>query len=65
MYDVDLVEQALGVTIGDRKPDTYVPAEPYEELFSEGGRYRDVGKGSRIRDKMNAEERAVMARERG
>ena len=65
MYDVDLVEQALGVKIGDKKPDVYVPAEPYEELFSEGGRYRHLGKGSRIRDKMNAEERALMARERG
>ena len=65
MYDVDLVEKVLHTTIGDRAPDPPVPAEPYEELFSEGGRYRDVGKGSRIRDKMNAEERRVMARERG
>jgi Pyruvate/2-oxoacid:ferredoxin oxidoreductase delta subunit len=65
MYDSDLVEQILGVKIGDGKPADYLPAEPYEEFFSEGGLYRHVGKGSRIRDKMNAEERAVMARERG
>ena len=65
MYDSDLVEEVLGVTIGDRKPADYLPAEPYEDYFSEGGLYRHVGKGSRIRDKMNAEERAVMARERG
>jgi Pyruvate/2-oxoacid:ferredoxin oxidoreductase delta subunit len=64
MYDVSLVEDALGVTIGDKSPG-YVPAEPYEELFSEGGLYRHLGKGSRIRDKMNAEERAAMAREKG
>jgi Pyruvate/2-oxoacid:ferredoxin oxidoreductase delta subunit len=65
MYDVSLVEQALGVTIGDTAPPVPEPAEPYEELFSEGGMYRHLGKGSRIRDKMNAEERAIMARERG
>src|SRR5215475_13587930 len=64
MYDVDLVEKALVVRIGDRKPDEYEPALPYEELFSEGGRYRSLGKGSRIREKMNAEERAVLQSER-
>ena len=66
MYDVDLVEKLLGVEIGDRKPDEYVPAQPYEELFSEGGlpSVRHLGHGSRIRDKMSAEERAIMARER-
>jgi hypothetical protein len=65
MYDVDLVEEALGTKIGDTKPAEYVPAEPWEELFSEGGRYRHLGKGSRIREKMNAEERAILQRERG
>jgi hypothetical protein len=66
MYDVDLVEQLLGEPIGDQKPDQYVPAQAYEELFSEGPppSVRHLGKGSRIRDKMNAEERAIMARER-
>ena len=49
-----------------RKPAEYVPARPYEELFSEGPppSVRHLGNGSRIRDKMNAEERAIMARER-
>jgi len=37
MYDVDLVEQLLGTTITDRKPDVYSPAQPYEEYFFEGG----------------------------
>ena len=66
MYDVDLVERTLGVTIGDRKPDAYEPAQPWEAFFSEGGEasIRHLGKGSRIREKMNAEERAIMARER-
>jgi Pyruvate/2-oxoacid:ferredoxin oxidoreductase delta subunit len=66
MYDVDLVERLLEVKITDRKPDQYVPAQPYEELFSEGGAasVRHLGKGSRIREKMNAEERAVFERER-
>jgi hypothetical protein len=64
MYDVDLVEQALGVTIGDQKPEQYEPPQAWEELFSEGGMYRHIGRGSRIREKMNAEERAIMARER-
>ena len=67
MYDVDLVEQLLGAEVGDRKPVHYIPAEAYEEYFSEGGgrSVRHLGKGSRIRDKMNAEERAIIARERG
>jgi Pyruvate/2-oxoacid:ferredoxin oxidoreductase delta subunit len=66
MYDVDLVEQLLGETVGDRKPDTYIPAQAYEEYFSEGGEksVRHLGKGSRIREKMNAEERALLASER-
>ena len=67
MYDVDLVEELLGVEITDKRPDEYIPAQPYEELFSEGGRHtvRHLGKGSRIWEKMNAEERAIMQRERG
>jgi Pyruvate/2-oxoacid:ferredoxin oxidoreductase delta subunit len=60
MYDVDLVERVLEVSIGDRKPPHYAPARPYEEFFSEGGLYRHLGKGSRIREKINAEERAVL-----
>ena len=60
MYDVDLVERTLGVTIGDTKPETYEPAQPYEEYFSEGGLYRHLGKGSRIREKMTAEERKIL-----
>ena len=64
MYDSDLVEQALNVKIGDTSPDPPTPAQPYEELFSEGGLYRQIGKGSRIREKMTAEERAIFARER-
>ena len=67
MYDVDLVEQLLDVKIGDRAPGEYLPAHAWEDLFSEGGArsVRHLGKGSRIREKMNAEERAVIARERG
>ena len=67
MYDVDLVEELLGIQVTDRKPDQYFSAEPYEELFSEGGQrsVRHLGRGSRIWEKMNAEERAVMQRERG
>jgi len=67
MYDVDLVEQLLGTPIGDGKPDVPTPPEPWEDLFSEGGSrsVRHLGKGSRIRDKMNTEERAILARERG
>ena len=57
MYDVDLVEAVLGVKIGDTKPAEYTPARPYEEYFSEGGLYRHLGKGSRLREKMNEEER--------
>ncbi len=67
MYDVDLVEQLLGEKIGDRKPASYVPARAWEEHFSEGPppSVRHLGKGSRIRDKMNDEDRAIIARERG
>lgn len=58
MYDTDLVEQVLGVKITDKKPAEREPALPFEEYFSEGGLYRHLGKGSRIREKMNQEERA-------
>jgi len=66
MYDVDLVEQLLEVTITDQKPDAYIPAQPYEEYFSEGGTHsiRHLGHGSRIREKMNTEERAILEQER-
>ncbi len=66
MYDVALVEELLGIPIGDKKPDEYVPAEAYEEFFSEGGErsVRHLGKGSRIRDKMNAEEKQLLQQER-
>ena len=64
MYDSNLVEQALNTKITDTPPDEQIPAQPYEELFSEGGLYRHLGNGSRIREKMNAEERAIFARER-
>jgi Pyruvate/2-oxoacid:ferredoxin oxidoreductase delta subunit len=64
MYDVELVEKVLGVKITDDAGGEPIPAEPYEEFFSEGGLYRHLGHGSRIREKMNAEERAIFARER-
>ncbi len=66
MYDVDLVEQVLGVKIGDQKPDEYIAARPYEEYFSEGGAnsVRHLGKGSRIREKMNEEERRILSMEK-
>ena len=57
MYDVGLVEQALDVKIGDTSPEEYTPAQPYEDYFSEGGLYRHLGEGSRLRAKMNKEER--------
>ncbi len=64
MYDSNLVEDVLGVKITDTSAPEPIPAQPYEEYFSEGGLYRHLGKGSRIRDKMAAEERAIFARER-
>jgi ferredoxin len=69
MYDVNLVEELLGTKITNTPPDPPVPAQPYEEFFSEGGEHsvRHLGKGSRIREKMNADERAILniARVRG
>jgi Pyruvate/2-oxoacid:ferredoxin oxidoreductase delta subunit len=66
MYDVNLVEEILGVKIGDTVPAQYVPAQPYEEYFSEGGErsVRHLGKGSRIWDKMNSEEKQILQAER-
>ena len=63
MYDVTLVEELLGVKIGEQKPDQYVPAEPYEEYFSEGGSQsvRHLGRGSRIWAKMNDEEKQILS----
>ena len=54
----------LDVKITDEKP--YVPAQPYEDYFSEGGAesVRHLGKGSRIWAKMNDEEKQIFARER-
>jgi Pyruvate/2-oxoacid:ferredoxin oxidoreductase delta subunit len=59
MYDTTQIEELLGVKIGDQKPAEYRPAMPYEEYFAEGGSesIRDTGSGSRIREKMNKEER--------
>ncbi len=62
MYDASLVEKVLGVKIGDGPPEEPVPAKPYEEFFSEGGLYRHLGKGSRIKDKIRAEEWAILNR---
>jgi ferredoxin len=59
MYDTNLVEQVLDVKIGD-EPGPYRPPEPYEDYFSEGGGYRHIGKGSRILEKMQREERERM-----
>ena len=61
------IPDEFGEKVGDRKPDAYVPAQAWEEYFSEGGppSVRHLGKGSRIRDKMNDEERSIIARERG
>jgi len=66
MYDVDLVEAQLGVKITDQKPSEYIPAQAYEEYFSEGGALsvRHLGKGSRIWAKMNDEEKATLSIEK-
>ncbi len=66
MYPVNMVEELTGVKITDTPPDDPVPAQPYEEFFSEGGdeSVRHLGKGSRIREKMTAEERQIMNVER-
>ena len=66
MYDVSLVEELLDVQVTDKKPETYIPAQPYEEYFSEGGAQtvRHLGKGSRIWAKMNDEEKKILAAER-
>jgi Fe-S-cluster-containing hydrogenase component 2 len=64
MYDTSMVENVLGEKVTDKPPDEPIPAKPWEEYFSEGGQYRHLGKGSRIREKMTAEERAIFARER-
>jgi len=59
MYDTTQIEELLGVKVGDQKPEAYHPALPYEEYFAEGGAksIRDTGNGSRIREKINKEER--------
>jgi Pyruvate/2-oxoacid:ferredoxin oxidoreductase delta subunit len=58
MYSADFIEELLGVKIGDNKPAEYLPADAYEKYFTEGGALsvRHLGKGSRIREKMTAEE---------
>jgi len=62
MYSTDFVEELLGVAVEDQKPEEYIPAEAYEDYFSDGGRYsvRHLGKGSRLREKMNVEERKMI-----
>ena len=64
MYDVDLVEHVLGVKITDKAPTEHAAPEAWEEYFSEGGLYRHLGSGSRIREKMTSEERVLFDRER-
>src|SRR5262249_20199803 len=58
MSPTELVENALGLAIGDAKPAERQPPHPWEDDFAEGGIYRHVGHGSRIAEKMSAEERA-------
>ena len=62
MFSTDFVEELLGVKIEDKIPDQYIAAKPYEEFFTESGSMsvRHLGKGSRIRDKINAEERKFL-----
>ena len=66
MYNTDFVEELLGLEIEDKKPEGYLAAEAYEDYFSDGGRYsvRHLGKGSRLREKMNAEERKIVSWEK-
>ena len=61
MYSTDFVEKLLDVTIDDQIPG-YVAAKPYDQYFTESGEFsvRHLGKGSRIRDRMNAEDRKVL-----
>jgi len=62
MYNTDFVEELLGVEVGDHKPNPPIPAQAYEEYFSEGGArsVRHLGQGSRIREKMTKEDRDLM-----
>jgi Pyruvate/2-oxoacid:ferredoxin oxidoreductase delta subunit len=62
MYPTEMIEEMFQVKIGDNKPEQYRPAEPLEEFFAEGGRYsvRDLGNGSRIREKIVKDERKRM-----
>lgn len=62
MYNTDFVEELLGVEVGDRIPDPYLPAQAYEEYFSEGGArsVRHLGQGSRIREKITKEDRELL-----
>jgi len=62
MYPTDLVEEMFDLKIGDKKPEDYHAASPFEEFFAEGGTYsvRMLGSGSRIRDKINKDERKRM-----
>ncbi len=63
MYPTDTVEKLLDVKIGETKPDAYIPAEPYEEFFSEGGdrSIRDSGKGSRILERIAKDDHKKMS----
>jgi Pyruvate/2-oxoacid:ferredoxin oxidoreductase delta subunit len=58
MYDTDLVEETLGVPIGDTKPPVRTPPAPWEDEFAEGGAHRHLGHGSRIAAQISAEARA-------
>ena len=59
MYDTSMIEEMLDVKIENEKPEQYRPAEAYEQFFAEGGAesVRELGKGSRIREKIQKEER--------
>tara|TARA_B100000809_G_scaffold196262_1_gene195745 strand:- start:329 stop:865 length:537 start_codon:yes stop_codon:yes gene_type:complete len=59
MYPTDMVEEIIGREIGNKCPETTIEAEAYEEHFALGGRHsvREQGKGSRLVEKLNEEER--------
>ena len=60
-YDANLVEQVLGIEIGDQPQANDEPLEAWDEYWAEEGGFHHMGEGSQIADHLSEEERATLA----
>lgn len=63
-YDANLIEQVLGMEIGETPEPAGQSPEPGDENWAEGGGFHHMGEGSLIEDRLTDADRATLASER-